>query len=83
MVVDKDNTIQKVSVSLGARVGDRVELVQGPPPGTSVLAVGTAYVLDGDVIHPVASDDVPAAAGAPASAPELAGKPSQSPSQNN
>jgi HlyD family secretion protein len=53
MVVDGANKVSKVAVRLGERMGDFVQLVEGPPAGSRVLAVGAAFTLEGDVIEPV------------------------------
>ncbi|MBI1338944.1 efflux RND transporter periplasmic adaptor subunit [bacterium] len=66
MVVGDDNLVKRVPVKLGERLKDFVELLEGPPPGSLVLAIGAAFVLDGDPVNPVESDDPPA----PASGPE-------------
>ncbi len=63
MVVDAANKVTHMSVKLGGRVGDYVQLVEGPPAGSRVLATGSAFTLDGDVITPVeeGADPAPAA----------------------
>jgi HlyD family secretion protein len=53
MVVGRDNKVSRVAVKLGERMGDFVQLVEGPPAGSRVLAVGAAFTLDGDIIEPV------------------------------
>lgn len=53
MVVGKDNKVSRVPVKLGERLGDFVQLVEGPPAGSRVLAIGAAFTLDGDIIEPV------------------------------
>jgi HlyD family secretion protein len=53
MVVDANNMVKQTPVKLGQRAGDFVELVEGPPAGTRVLATGSAFTLDGDVIKPI------------------------------
>jgi HlyD family secretion protein len=53
MLVDERNQVKRVAVKLGERFGDYVELVDGPPAGSRVLATGAAFVLEGDVIRPV------------------------------
>jgi HlyD family secretion protein len=54
MTVDDKNTVHRTPVRLGARYGDYVEIIDGVPAGTRVLATGAAFTLDGDVIKPVA-----------------------------
>ena len=53
MVVADNNTVKQVPVKLGERSGDYVQLIEGPPAGQRVLAVGSSFTLDGDVIKPV------------------------------
>jgi HlyD family secretion protein len=64
MVVGPDNKVKQVAVKLGQRTGDFVQLIEGPPVGSRVLAVGAAFILDGDVINPI-EEGVAAAATAP------------------
>lgn len=56
MVVDEKNQVHRTPVTLGERYGDFVQVVQGPPAGTRVLATGAAFTLDGDVIQPISED---------------------------
>ena len=53
MLVGEGNKVQRVAVKLGERIGDFVQLVEGPPAGSRVLAVGAAFTLEGDVIEPI------------------------------
>jgi HlyD family secretion protein len=53
MVVGRDNKVSRVAVKLGERMGDFVQLVEGPPAGSRVLAIGAAFTRDGDIIEPV------------------------------
>jgi len=53
MVVDDANKVKRTPVKLGERMGDYVQLTEGPPSGARVLATGSAFTLDGDVIRPV------------------------------
>ena len=66
MLVGDDNKVKQVPVKLGERSGDYVQLVEGPPAGSRVLAVGSSFTLDGDVIKPVeeGAAQTPAAPGA-------------------
>lgn len=64
MVVDDGNKVHRTPVKLGQRMGDYVQLTEGPPAGSRVLATGAAFTLDGDVIQPV-EDGVASAAAAP------------------
>jgi HlyD family secretion protein len=61
MLVAEGNRIKQVPVKLGERTGDYVQLVDGPPAGSRVLAVGSSFSLDGDVITPLEEGAVPAA----------------------
>lgn len=65
MLVDDSNRVKQVPVKLGERSGDYVQLVEGPPAGSRVLAVGASFTLDGDVIKPVEGEAAPVAAAAP------------------
>lgn len=68
MVVGKGNQVKQTPVKLGSRIGDYVELVDGPPAGTMVLETGSAFTLDGDVIRPI--EEEASAAGAAGSKPQ-------------
>lgn len=57
MLVDDANMVHQTPVKLGQRSGDYVQLIDGPPAGSRVLASGSAFTLDGDVIKPI--QDVP------------------------
>lgn len=62
MLVGDDNRVKQVPVKLGERSGDYVQLIEGPPAGSRVLAVGASFSLDGDVIKPFEDGTAPAAA---------------------
>ncbi len=66
MLVTDDNRVKQTPVKLGERSGDFVQLIEGPPAGSRVLAVGSSFTLDGDVINPVEDGAAPAQATAPA-----------------
>ena len=53
MLVGDGNKVKQVPVKLGERTGDYVQLVEGPAAGSRVLAVGSSFSLDGDVITPL------------------------------
>lgn len=53
MLVSENNSVKQVPVKLGERAGDYVQLIEGPPAGSRVLAIGSSFTLDGDVIQPV------------------------------
>ena len=61
MRVGADSRVQQVRVSTGRRVGERVEIVAGLDATARVVAVGAAFLADGDLVRVVAT---PAAAGA-------------------
>lgn len=65
MLVDETNTVRQTPVKLGQRTGDYVQLIDGPPAGSRVLAVGSAFTLDGDVIRPADDAAPPVAPAAP------------------
>lgn len=52
-IVGADNRVRRVSVRIGERGGNYVELLEGPPVGTRVLAGGDALVLPGDLVRTV------------------------------
>jgi len=62
MLVGDDNKVKQVPVKLGERSGDYVQLIQGPPAGSRVLAVGSSFTLDGDIIQAVEEGAVKAPA---------------------
>lgn len=62
MLVGDDNRVKQVPVKLGERAGDYVQLVEGPPAGSRVLAIGASFSLDGDMIKPFEDGTAPAAA---------------------
>ena len=53
MSVGADNKVKRVPVQTGRRAGGFVELIKGPPAGTTVVAAAAAFLLDGDRIRPV------------------------------
>lgn len=55
MVVGAGNKVNRVPVRTGRRANGYVELVEGPPPGSQVLLGGAAFVLEGDVVRPLAA----------------------------
>jgi HlyD family secretion protein len=67
VVVGSDNRVNEVPVKTGRRSGGYVELLSGPAVGAVVLERAAAFVLPGDLVHPIWGDE-PAtaqAAGAP------------------
>jgi multidrug efflux pump subunit AcrA (membrane-fusion protein) len=62
--VGADSKVSQVKVSVGRRVGDRIEITGGLDAAARVVASGAGFLADGDTVKVVAA---PAAA-APASA---------------
>lgn len=77
MLVDAENRVSSAPVKLGERVGDYVQLVEGPPEGSRVLATGSAFTLEGDVITPIEDTDGAIADASPASPTVASGTQSQ------
>jgi len=59
--VGTDLKVSQVKVSVGRRVGDRIEIVNGLDAGSRVVASGGGFLADGDTVRVVAA---PAAASA-------------------
>jgi HlyD family secretion protein len=51
--VEPDNKVTQVKISVGRRVGDRVEVTGGLAPNARVVASGTGFLADGDVVRVV------------------------------
>jgi HlyD family secretion protein len=69
MVLDAKNKVSRVPVKLGERTGDYVQLIEGPPAGSRVLAVGAAFTLEGDTVNPVEDKVVATPPAAPTAVP--------------
>ncbi|WP_411286735.1 efflux RND transporter periplasmic adaptor subunit [Phenylobacterium sp.] len=54
MVVGADNRVKRVAVQTGQRGSGLVQLVKGPPAGSRVVQNAAAFLLDGDMIRPMA-----------------------------
>ena len=52
MVVGADNRVHRAPVQAGQRGGGVVEIVRGPPAGTTVVLNAAAFLLDGDLVKP-------------------------------
>lgn len=50
-----DNKVQQRKVSVGTRVGDRIEITGGLPAGARVAADGAGFLADGDTVRVVAA----------------------------
>lgn len=57
-----DNKVVQTKVTIGQRFGDRVEIVEGLKPDSRVVAVGTAFLADGDTVRVADGDAAPASA---------------------
>ena len=69
--VGQDSKVTEVKVTLGRRVGDRVEITGGIDATTRVVAAGVGFLGDGDTVRVVdakPATSVPATAPAPAPA---------------
>jgi len=55
MVVGRDDRVRSAAVRPGQRAGGYVELRSGPPAGSRVLLGGAAFVLEGDLVRPIAA----------------------------
>jgi HlyD family secretion protein len=51
--VGPDNKVTQTKVSVGRRVGDRIEIVQGVDPTARVVASGGGFLADGDTVKVV------------------------------
>lgn len=60
-----DNKVAQTKVTIGASIGDRVEIVEGLEPTARVVATGAAFLADGDTVR-VVEGNAPAAAAAQA-----------------
>jgi RND family efflux transporter MFP subunit len=49
--IEPDKRVSQVKVSIGRRVGDRVEVVDGLEPDARVVASGAAFLADGDLVR--------------------------------
>jgi HlyD family secretion protein len=70
VVIDQSNRAHRVAIKTGARADGFVAIDQGPPVGTRVALGGGAFLLDGDLVEPVApAEPQPATPAAPAARP--------------
>jgi HlyD family secretion protein len=60
MVVGPDNRVRRVAVQTGQRGAGLVQIVRGPAAGTRIVENAAAFLLDGDLVRPVASAAAPA-----------------------
>jgi len=59
--VGPDSKVAQVKVSVGRRVGDRIEITGGLTADARVVSSGAGFLTDGDTVRVVASAPVPAA----------------------
>jgi len=55
LIVDADNKVQKVPVTLGIQSPDRIEIVQGLSDNQSVIVSGQTNYQPGQTVHPQVS----------------------------
>ncbi len=60
--LDKDNKVRQVKLTVGRRLGDRIEVTGGLDPAARVVASGAGFLADGDTVRVV--DAPPAVAAA-------------------
>jgi len=53
MRVDKDSRAVETKVTVGPRVGDRIQITGGLPPDARVVASGVGFLSDGDTVRVV------------------------------
>lgn len=51
MRIEPGNKVAQVKLQTGRRLGDAVEIVQGAKPGERFVAVGAAFLADGDTVQ--------------------------------
>ena len=55
-VMRPDGSVTKQKVVLGARQGDLVELITGPPTGSWVVTSGASFLAENEKINPIKTD---------------------------
>ena len=68
--VGTDSKVTQTKISVGRRVGDRIEITGGLDPAARVVAAGGGFLGDGDTVRVVEAAPVKAVAAAAASAPK-------------
>ena len=68
--VGTDSKVTQTKISVGRRVGDRIEITGGLDPAARVVASGGGFLGDGDAVRVVEAAPVKAVAAAAASAPK-------------
>ncbi len=56
MRIEPGNKVVQVKLQTGRRLGDAVEIVQGAKPGERYVAVGAAFLADGDTVQLAPAD---------------------------
>lgn len=59
-IVKPDSSVVRTAITLGTRMTDRVEVIAGIQPGTSVVRAGHQKLFDGAKVMPLASDSAAA-----------------------
>jgi HlyD family secretion protein len=54
MVVQGDNRVKRVAVRTGMRGGGLVQLIDGPPVGSRLVESAASFLMDGDLVKPIA-----------------------------
>ncbi|MQR01610.1 efflux RND transporter periplasmic adaptor subunit [Glaciimonas soli] len=58
--IGKDNKVTQIKVSLGRRVGNRIEVTNGINENMALVAQGAGFLADGDTVNVVAAPTAPA-----------------------
>jgi len=58
MRIEPGNKVMQVKLETGRRLGDAVEIVRGAKPGERYVAVGAAFLADGDTVQLAPSSTV-------------------------
>jgi HlyD family secretion protein len=53
LVVQADNRVKRVPIRAGVRGSGLVQVIEGPPVGSRVVASSASFLLDGDLVKPV------------------------------
>jgi len=51
--LESGNRVARIKIGVGRRVGERIEVTGGLPPDAQVVATGTGFLTDGDVVRVV------------------------------
>jgi multidrug efflux pump subunit AcrA (membrane-fusion protein) len=58
--VGADSRVIETKVTVGQRIGDRIEITGGLPPDARVVASGVSFLSDGDTVRVVDAAATPA-----------------------